>query len=106
MPAPFSRCRVVPVQLLLHPDQDGEAAAGVGDVADFVGRQAAAKERPLAVRKPFLDHLVSADGVAPHRLGHIAPAGGVVEIDVEGTLNAERSTLNVYVFPRSLSVTR
>ena len=44
----------------------------------------------------LLDHLVSADGVAPHRLGHIAPAGGVVQeyvmlIGVDSFEKRERS---------------
>jgi len=52
-------------------------------VADLVAGEAAAEERLFAVGEPFLENLIAAEGVAPDRLGDIAPEGRVVEVDVQ-----------------------
>jgi hypothetical protein len=50
-------------------EEDGSDAAGhFLDVADFVFRERAAKQRFFAVREPFLDDLITADGAPPSRL--------------------------------------
>ncbi len=48
------------------------------DAADVVG-----EEGGLAVAEPLLEPLVAAEGVVPDGLGHVFPAGGGVEVDVE-----------------------
>ena len=66
----------------MEGEEGGEAAGHLGDVADFVGGERAAEQGLFAVGEPFLDDLVAADGELPHGLGNVAPAGGIVQVDV------------------------
>jgi hypothetical protein len=73
---------VILVQRRRQQQDRGDAARGVGDVAAFLQRQAAAQQFVLAVREPLLEHLVSAQRVLPHVRGNVAPEGLAVQIDV------------------------
>ena len=67
----------------MEGEKGGEASGHLGDVADFVRREGAAKQRFFAVGEPFFDDLVAADGEVPNGLGNVAPAGGIVQVDVQ-----------------------
>jgi hypothetical protein len=75
---------VVGVQECPQVNKRGQAAGHFGHIADFVRRQSPAEERLFAVRQPFLDDLVAADGVVPNGLGYIPPTGDIVEEYVAG----------------------
>lgn len=63
-----------------------DAADVVSELLGFVAGEGTVEEGGLAVAEPFLEDLVADEGVVPHGLGHVFPAGGGVEVDVEVAL--------------------
>ena len=74
---------VVRIERWLQREKRRDAAGGLGDIAYLGHGQAAPQQGLLAVREPFLDDLIPADRVFPYGHGHVAPAGRVVEVDVQ-----------------------
>jgi hypothetical protein len=74
---------IVRIKLLVQGEDGGDAADVVGELLGFVAREGAGEEGGLAVAERFLEDLVAAKGVVADKLGHVFPAGGGVEVDVE-----------------------
>ena len=69
----------------VHQEQDRrDPPCGVGEVLDFLREQRPAQDLALPVGEPLLEDLVAAQPVVPHGGGDVAPAGVVVQVDVEG----------------------
>ena len=65
----FGHGRVVGVQGGVEGEEGGEAADVFGEVERFVGGERAAEEDGFAVAEPFLEHLITAEGLD---VGHAA----------------------------------
>ena len=82
---------IVPVEFRLEQNERGDAAGHVRDLARFVRRERAAQQFKFPVTQPFLDDLVTTEGVGPNPFRHVAPSGRLVEIDVVCRLPERRS---------------
>ncbi len=62
-----------------HQAERGEASGDIAHIACLARLRRATEQRPFAIGKPFLQHLITADGEAPDRFGDVAPTGVRVE---------------------------
>ena len=69
------------VELLVQGEDAGDEADVVGEMLGFVAGEGAGEEGGLAVAEPLLEDLVVAEGVTPHLLEYVFPAGGGVEVE-------------------------
>src|SRR5271157_5757847 len=74
---------IVLLKLQLQQQDCTDAAYDMRELPGFIFRDVASEHLPFAVTEPFLQHLVSADGIFPDGFRHVAPEGFFVEVNVE-----------------------